>query len=199
MAKIYKKESDFFLPITYTDVFDKGKISEPSIKKKKLLWIGTYFGPNVHGLFWFIERVLPFINDVELCVLGYNTEKLKGKISDNKVKVIGTVEDLSPYYYDADAVVQPIFYGSGMKTKTAQILMYGKAMFATDEAIEGYDCNGSEHIYRVNTAEEYIDAISAFFRGKHKKYYDDVRKVFLDNHCTEKKENEFIDFLRKSI
>lgn len=199
VKELYGRDSDFLLPITYSDIYDENFVYQEKSKELKLMWVGTNFGPNTQGLFWFIENVLPAFDDVHLDVLGFETEKLREKICSPKVNVIGTVDDLAPYYYQADAVVQPIFYGGGMKTKTAQIMMYGKAMFATDEALEGYACEESEHTYRVNTAEEYIEAIKEFKNSDYKKYYDDVRDIFLVNHCTEKKENEFIEFIRKSI
>ena len=40
--------------------------------------------------------------------------------------VVGEVESLAQWYHDAYFVVAPIFDGSGMKTKVAEALMYGK-------------------------------------------------------------------------
>ena len=199
VRELYGRKSDFFLPITYSDIYDVNHKYNENTKTLKLMWVGTNFGPNTQGLLWFIEKVLPALEDVQLDVVGFETEKLKEKINNPKVNVIGTVDELDTYYYEADAVVQPIFYGGGMKTKTAQIMMFGKAMFATDEALEGYDCEKSEHTYRVNTAEEYISAINSFRKSDYRKYYEDVRNVYLANHCTESKETEFIDFIRKSV
>ena len=59
-------------------------------------------------------------------------------------------------YYAADVVVMPIFSGSGMKTKTAEALMYGKNILGTKEAFEGYDMD-SNCMYGCQTAEMFID------------------------------------------
>lgn len=46
---------------------------------------------------------------------------------------------MAEYIYNADFLIAPIFEGSGMKLKTAEALMYGKTVFGTTEAFEGYD------------------------------------------------------------
>ncbi len=48
------------------------------------------------------------------------------------------------YYYKHAAVILPIKYGAGMKVKTAEAMMYGRTIFASDEALEGYDGKGIE-------------------------------------------------------
>ena len=94
--------------------------------------------PTINGLDWFLKYVLPYI-DCKLMVIGREMKKYSSPDITEKVEIIGEVEDLSVYYEMADAIICPIFIGDGMKTKTAEAMMYGKTIFATDEALEGYD------------------------------------------------------------
>ena len=72
--------------------------------------------------------------NAEILIIGKGFETLKNDLECDNVKVIGTVEDVSEYFYRADFVIAPIFEGSGMKLKTAEALMYGKTIFGTTEA-----------------------------------------------------------------
>ena len=102
--------------------------------------------------------------------------------------------NLEDYYDQADAMVMPIFVGDGMKVKTAEALMYGKPMFATDEALEGYDVEGISGIYRCNSAKEFIDMINEqIING----YSEEVRKLFVHNYSTERNKDRFENFLKE--
>ena len=55
------------------------------------------------------------------------------------MKIIGGVEQLAPYYNNADIVIAPLFSGGGMKQKTAEALAYGKTFVGTMESMQGYE------------------------------------------------------------
>lgn len=189
LKKFYGREAEMILPATFDDRLDETKIKKMVDNKsseRKLLYIGSYFAHNTTGLTWFIKSVMPYI-DCELRVVGKNMEKLRDKLPQmENVKIIGTVDDLEPYYIEADAMVMPIFMGGGMKIKTAEALMFGKTIFGSAEALEGYDIQEIEGIYKCNTAEEFITSINHYFQNKKRKKFNlSVREVFLNNHCTE--------------
>lgn len=76
----------------------------------------------------------------------------------------------------------PIFYGDGMKIKTAEAMMYGKTILASDEALEGYEVKDIQGIYRCNTREEYLETIHMIERNEN--YYNkSVRNLFLSKYC----------------
>lgn len=110
--------------------------------------------------------------------------------------MIGGVNSLQNYYNIASAVVMPIFIGDGMKVKTAEAFMYGKTVFATNEALEGYDVKGIEGIHICNTAEEFINSLNNEHRYG---FRQEVRDAFLDRYCTRAWENVFSDYLAEKI
>ena len=56
-------------------------------------------------------------------------------------------------------VIAPIFDGSGMKTKVAEALMYGKRIIGTREAFSGYEDIAEEVGWVCNTKEEFVAAL----------------------------------------
>lgn len=99
------------------------------------------------------------------------------------MKIIGTVECLSTFYNNSTAVIEPIFYGGGMKTKTAEALMYGKVIFGTNEAFEGYDVSYGDYAYMCNTSEEFIDKINSWL-GKYDGavFNNNARSLYLEKY-----------------
>lgn len=183
MHDIYKKTSDFTLPVSYKDVLDESKIIRESNSQLKILFVGTAFFGNLPGIEFFVKKVMPYVN-AELIIVGKGMDNYKTKFETSKnIKVLGFVEDLSLYYYCASIVVAPIFSGGGMKTKIAEALMYGKTILGTKEAFEGYEKNNLVTI-ECNTADEFISTINQLdsnispfneiARELYKKHYDDA-------------------------
>lgn len=199
LHQLYNKEADFLLPVTFSDEFEEKKTT--TYYKREILFLGSLFPPNQLSIEWFIKEVLPGLNDIQLNIVGRDFEKLKDEYEKNAgVHVIGSVKDLSKYYYQHVAVVLPIKYGAGMKVKTAEAMMYGRRIFASDEALEGYEVEGVDGITRCNSAQEYIRAINDFFsREKHLAFYPSVRQLFLDKYETEQVKNNFEKYLNELL
>lgn len=196
LFELYERKSDFIFPITYDDKFDENKILNPTDEELSMLFVGTLFGPNVHGLKWFISEVMPKLTGVKLNVVGFKLETIREQLQQENTNVIGTVEDISEEYYKADIVVLPIFYGNGMKTKTAEAMMYGKMILATDEALEGYEISFTTDIIRCNDADSFIKNINRLKDYKiRKKYCSSVRDIFVKNYSSEKKYSEYNKFM----
>lgn len=181
--RVYGKSVDFILPTSFPDCAEKieydfsSRTSVPS----KLLFVGSDFFANEDGIRWFIHNVLPRIN-AEVFIVGRGTERWQSIFSMNKnVHVLGSVDSLTSYYQMADAVIMPIFLGSGMKTKTAEALMYGKNIYATSEALEGYKVDINKFGAECNTADEFVNAIQNDLPNRTicNKF---SRKIFLDNY-----------------
>ena len=188
LEKYYNRSSDLVLPISVEDSFLEAKIIERDLDTSplQLLFVGSLFPPNENGVKWFVDNVMPHVK-AKLTIIGRDFEKLFDRLSRSNVKVVGTVDDLSDYYYNADAVVSPILFGDGMKVKTAEALMYGKPMFATDEALEGYELEGLKNVYRCNTAQEFIDAINNYVANPPYIPFDEnIRTLFLEKYHTPK-------------
>ncbi len=166
LESLYSRKATFELPTSFVDRYDEQRAMSLRSKERgdnrlKLLFVGVNFYANTQGVEWFIDNVLGRVDGVHLTVVGKGMDRAF-KASES-ITVNGFVDDLSDYYYSADIVVVPIFAGGGMKTKTAEALMYGSAIVASREGFEGYDLDYSKVGGVFNSAEEAIDLIT-FYR-----------------------------------
>lgn len=189
LKSIYGRYSDFELPITFEDKYDEGKAREcqhadDASSRLKLLFVGSNFFANNAGVEWFIRNIMPKLVDVELTIVGKGMDEVFQNSENIHVK--GYVDDLSECYYSADAVICPIFHGGGMKTKTAEALMYGCPIVGTKEAFEGYELDHSKIGGLAQTPQEMIEAIN---RIKNRQRLSSCRKyareIFLNEYSIE--------------
>ncbi len=195
LNELYGKQADFILNVSFDDQFKEQKtITE---YKREILFLGSLFPPNQHSIEWFIKEVMPELDNITLNIVGKGFENKREKYEKYpNVNVIGFVEDISEYYYRHAVVVQPIIYGAGMKVKTAEAMMYGRTIVASDEALEGYEVDGVEGIYRCNTAREYINKLNDLFSDLNfPKYQPAVRDLFHTKYSTTVLQERFFLFL----
>lgn len=194
LLKLYGREADYILPIFLED---KLKVSRnETCNRKELLFVGSLFQPNFDGIKWFVDEVMSKLKDYQLTIVGKNFETVSEQLIADNVDVIGTVEDLEYYYQNWPIIVSPIFYGSGMKVKTAEAMMYGKIIIASDEALEGYNIDGVLDIYRCNTPNEFIEAIEkVFIQKKVKLFSENVRKIYEKNYSYNAVKEKFGEFI----
>ena len=60
----------------------------------KLLFVGSHFFANVHGILWFVDGVMPFLENVTLYIVGKDLEMERERLEKNNVQVVGTVDCL---------------------------------------------------------------------------------------------------------
>lgn len=167
LEQIYHCKVNAVIPPTFQDTFHPEQMKPEPAADKTLLFVGSFFPPNYDGISWFVKTVMPLLpQDYHLRIVGRNFETKRSELESERIQVIGSVDDLSAEFYSYPALVMPIRYGSGMKVKTAEAIMYGKRIFATDEALEGYDVEGVRGISRCNTPEEFAKAICDYFAAE---------------------------------
>lgn len=192
LYEVYKRKSNLELPVTFEDKYSEN--TNNSLKEKDyILFVGSLFFANYHGIKWFVENVMPHINK-KLLIVGKDFETKKSELTRKNVEIIGSVGDLTPYYLNASCMVMPIFEGAGMKVKTAEALMYGKTIYGTTEAFEGYEVEYNKIGGLCNTKEEFIEKIN---NDKNIVFNEYSRKVFLEKYSFESSINRMKEFLEK--
>lgn len=199
LYELYQRKADFLIPVSFTDVFDAQKTHNNY--ERRLLFLGSLFPPNQISIEWFIREVMPKLDNIGLDIVGKNFEQKRDEYEKTiGIKVIGSVQDLSSYYYSHAAVVLPILHGAGMKVKTAEAMMYGRRIFASDEALVGYDITGVPGITRCNTADEYAEAINLYFNFEGMMCYQkDVRDRYVEKYSTACIKEKFCLFIRQFL
>lgn len=168
--KCYRKKPDGYLPMGVAEPnLSDFEAHEFEFKRDQgeryLVFIGTYYEPNLRGLRWFVDQVFEKMpQHYQLVVVGRNLERLTNEYSNDRVHIIGGVESLAPYYNNADIVVGPVFGGGGMKQKTAEAFAYGRCFLGTIESIQGYEKelkiehNGHRVVFASDNPEDLIQA-----------------------------------------
>lgn len=185
IASLYGRRSDGNIPVTVYDRMSEDELksevyrSDDRSAEAPMLFVGADFPPNYEGIRWFIQQVMPELKQ-GLLIVGKNFERRKKDLEklSERVTVIGTVDDIKPYYMKAGCVVLPIFDGAGMKVKTAEALMYGKYIFGSEEAFMGYTQLSEEAGRRCNSAAEYVKAIRDFYGNRTGYYCEASRKCY---------------------
>lgn len=179
--QIYGKKASACIPTSFEDRYCE-TFNFLDDATKQLLFIGTMFGPNYDGIKWFVDNVMEKLPEYTLTIVGKNFESKRKKLQRTNVNVIGTVSNLEEYYYANNIMVMPIFYGDGQKVKTAEAMMYGKTIIATDEALEGYDVENVKGIFRCNTADEFVQTIIRISLLCRKEYRNSIRNQFVNKY-----------------
>jgi hypothetical protein len=155
--------------IIKTNLKEKWK-EEFKISKRNWVYVASWHGPNIKGLYNLITNGLleKDEKDVSLWVFGgvgagmiydYNIS-----IPENSsIKLIGpsSEEDIDSAIISSMGIILPIWEGGGSNLKTAQALLSGKKIVASDFAFRGFETYKNEsEVYIDNNASKLVDFIS---------------------------------------
>jgi glycosyltransferase involved in cell wall biosynthesis len=162
LHRIYGRSATHISPIALRDNLSLHINTGNDIQQEKFaLFVGGSFYANVAGITWFVKNVVPRIT-IKTCIVGKGFEAVRDKLElPGKVEVVGEVESVADWYRKAHFVVAPIFDGSGMKTKVAEALMFGKKILGTPEAFTGYEAISNRAGCVCTTADDFVAAIEA--------------------------------------
>lgn len=156
MQRLYGRPATSISPMILADRLSRRDVRSPG---DYLLFVGGNFYANRMGIVWFAENVVPHIQ-IKTVVVGSGMEKCAHLLDyPGKIELVGTVESLEPFYHQARCVIAPIWDGSGMKTKVAEALMYGKKVIGTPEAFCGYEDIVDQVGWVCSDAEQFINAV----------------------------------------
>ena len=161
LQRVYGRSATHFSSMAIQDKMPVNFVhSALPASKKFALFVGGVFYANRAGISWFVDCVVPRIQ-IKICIVGRGFEAYRSELQqEDKVEVVGEVEHLADWYRDASFVIAPIFDGSGMKTKVAEALMFGKKVVGTPEAFSGYEDVAETAGWICNTADDFVAAIS---------------------------------------
>ena len=196
LKKIYGRSATDLYAMSLEDKLSKNYSSfSTKVKEKFALFVGGAFYANRVGIFWFVEHVAPHIN-IKTYIVGRGFEKYRDELEINKnVVVVGEVESLAQWYHGAYFVIAPIFDGSGMKTKVAEALMYGKNIIGTPEAFTGYEEVIKQAGRVCNTAEDFISAIESSDEMVNSLFDNELRNIYKENYSFEAAKSRLEDIM----
>jgi polysaccharide biosynthesis protein PslH len=179
LARLYGRGGTDILPMAMEDKRDPQQDERGFADRGEyVLFVGGAFYANQTGIKWFVDHVVPEIG-MATYIVGRGLDRMRGRLErDGKVVVVGQVESLGEWYSNAKAVVAPIFDGSGMKTKVAEALMFGKMVVGTSEAFSGYEEVGGKAGLACDTKEEFVAALRHIEAMPTRKFDPELRALY---------------------
>lgn len=188
----YKGNNNTIIPISMDDMLQgKDLVCNNCSNEPFGLFIGSLFRPNENAVKFLIDELADEL-PIKIKVVGYNFENFNYK-KHNKVEIIGTINDLNRYIVDAEFVIFPIWEGSGMKVKTCHAMMFGKAIFGTSEAFEGYEL--TNNMFVCNDKNTFLKSIKDYLNGQHEKFNQNIRDIWLKNYSNNIVERSLVNVI----
>ncbi|MBM3254159.1 MAG: glycosyltransferase [Candidatus Omnitrophica bacterium] len=130
-----------------------------------LIFIG-YMGhyPNVDGVFYFCDRILPLIHselpEVSLYIIGSSMEDRLLKLKERKnIYLLGEVEDIRLFLAKSKVFIAPLRYGGGLRVKILEAMAMGLPVVATSVASRGIRAIANKEIIISDTPKKFAKDI----------------------------------------
>jgi polysaccharide biosynthesis protein PslH len=122
-----------------------------------MLFVGGPMGINVHGVTWFIDRVLPAVRrlvpDAELWLVGGIGERVGHAVPG--VRRLGFVDPLGDLYRRAAVVINPQQFGTGLSIKSVDALLHGRPLVTTASGARGLEDGAGSAFRQAESAEQF--------------------------------------------
>lgn len=128
-----------------------------------VLFVGGYtHPPNEDAALRLLRSIWPRVRDAvptaTLELVGSRPTEAMSAAAGDGVAVRGRVPELTPLLEAAAVVVLPIRLGGGMRVKAMEALASGKAVVASQRALEGLDVVDGREVLVAETDAEFIQA-----------------------------------------
>ncbi len=200
LKKVHGRAATDVSAIALKDSLSQKTASSPMpASERYALFVGGVFYANLSGIAWYSEHVAPHIG-IKTYVVGRGFEKYKEELERHgNIEVIGGVDSVAHWYEGAEFVVAPIFGGSGMKTKVAEALMFGKIVIGTPESFSGYENIVNRSGCNCETAEEFITAIEAVTAMHLSGFDQELRARFLELYSCEAARKRIASIMSRAL
>jgi glycosyltransferase involved in cell wall biosynthesis len=168
---IQEWDAGHFRSLTDKPVAIVGHLGRPSadvdaaMREPAVLFVGGPMGINVHGVSWFIDRVLPLLRrqvpEAELWLVGGICDRIGTAAG---VRRFGFVDSLHDVYRRAAVVVNPQQFGTGLSIKSIDALLHGAALVTSASGARGLEAGAASAFLVAESAEEFGDYLAELLR-----------------------------------
>lgn len=134
-------------------------------RQTDLVFVGSMdWAPNVDGIQFFVERVLPLIRrrkpGCSLVVAGRSpsNEMLALAREDPRIQMTGTVPDVRPYLWSSAVSIVPLRVGGGTRLKIYEAMAARTPVVSTTVGAEGLPVRHGEHLLLADEPQAFADA-----------------------------------------
>ncbi|MFO7551201.1 MAG: glycosyltransferase [Haliea sp.] len=136
------------------------------VQRQDILFVaGFNHPPNVDGLCWFAEEVMPLLArqcpGIHLHVAGSNPTEAVLALQSKQVTVHGYISDqeLAALYRSVGCSVVPLRYGAGVKGKVLEAIQHGVPLVTTSIGAEGIP-GAADIMFVADSAGPFADAVA---------------------------------------
>ena len=119
--------------------------------------------PNQQAMEWFHNFVWPKVIQqlplAQFFMAGKNMPEAYQSWATANFKVMGEVEDAHAFAADKAILIVPLQSGSGIRMKTIEAMLMGKAVVTTSIGAQGLPIKNHEHCVIADAAEDFAKAI----------------------------------------
>ncbi len=146
--------------------------------------------PNQQAMEWFHNFVWPKVIQqlplAQFFMAGKNMPEAYQSWATANFKVMGEVEDAHAFAADKAILIVPLQSGSGIRMKTIEAMLMGKAVVTTSIGAQGLPIKNHEHCVIADAAEDFAKAIIDLLNNPEKinelgKAAQDLMLNFYDN------------------
>lgn len=147
------------------EYFSPGRVSPSPEARPTLVFTGVMdYRPNVEGICWFVERVLPRVRaavpQAHLYIVGNRPAKPVRRLDGSLgVTVTGFVPDVRGYLSMATACVAPLRIARGIQNKVLEAMAMGRPVVATPQAFEGIDAQPGRDLLVAASEDEFAEHV----------------------------------------
>jgi glycosyltransferase involved in cell wall biosynthesis len=167
---IQEQDARHFREVAGTPVVVVGHLAPPiaggTVPRRSLpgargmLFVGGPMGINLHGISWFIERVLPLVRqavrDAELWLVGGISDRVA---QTPGVRRFGFVDPMDELYAQAAVVINPQQFGTGLSIKSVDALRYGRPLVATAAGARGLEAGAERAFLQADSPDEFAERL----------------------------------------
>ncbi|MAZ57814.1 MAG: hypothetical protein CMP56_00125 [Flavobacteriales bacterium] len=159
-------EKTYNIPVTFnTDYTPSEKIKNTIVHLGAMNWM-----PNIEGINWFINEVLPRIKKIsptiKTHIAGKGMPEKYFNYNDENTVIEGKIDNAKNYILNKEIMFVPLFSGSGIRIKILEGMSFGMPVISTSKGAEGIPYSHLENIIIANTTTEFFNAISLLIENK---------------------------------
>ena len=154
-------QGNYFIWSVFYQIFKNSGKNNPD--SKDLVYYGSMSREeNWRSAVWFIENVLPKIDDpeVKLVIVGGNPNKHLFKYLSDRVIIKGYVDDIGSELCNSLCLVAPLVLGAGIKVKIIESLSLGIPILTNKIGIEGIPAQDGISYFHCEEPNQYIEIIN---------------------------------------
>ncbi|MDO6558274.1 TIGR03087 family PEP-CTERM/XrtA system glycosyltransferase [Paraglaciecola chathamensis] len=147
-----------------TELFKPSQTNK-DLSVPKLLFTGVMdYAPNIDAVIWFVEKVWDLIllrwPDATFHIVGMSpTDKVLNLGQKKGLVVTGYVDDVLPYFDEANIFIAPFRIARGVQNKVLQAFACGLPVISTPLGAEGIRCESNKSILIANKSHEFVTHI----------------------------------------